>query len=52
LRLNRLGRLAVGWAADLLVVSGDPTLDVAALASVRAVYRAGRLVGAQRRGDS
>lgn len=47
LRLHHVGRLAVGWAADLLVVSGYPTLDVAALASVRAVYRAGRLIGAQ-----
>ncbi len=38
------GRLRAGLVADVLVVSGDPTTDPAALLDVRAVHRAGRLV--------
>ena len=37
------GRLAAGRRADLLVVSGDPFADLAALHNVRAVYLGGRL---------
>ncbi|WP_067826536.1 amidohydrolase family protein [Actinomadura kijaniata] len=36
------GRLAPGLAADLLVVDGDPTADVTAIAAVRHVVAAGR----------
>jgi imidazolonepropionase-like amidohydrolase len=41
---DRKGTVAVGKDADLLVVDGDPTRDLGALFSVRAVYRAGRRV--------
>jgi imidazolonepropionase-like amidohydrolase len=36
------GRLVAGRRADLLVVNGDPSTDLAALRNVRAVYLAGR----------
>ena len=40
-----VGSLEVGKQADLLVVAGDPTMDIAALRSVKAVFLAGeRLV--------
>jgi imidazolonepropionase-like amidohydrolase len=38
---DRKGRLAPGYDADLLAVDGDPLTDIAALHSVRAVFRAG-----------
>jgi imidazolonepropionase-like amidohydrolase len=38
------GRLAPGRAADLLVVHGDPTSDLAALLEVETVYRDGEQV--------
>jgi len=38
------GRLASGREADVLVVAGDPTRDLAALRQVRDVYQAGRRV--------
>jgi imidazolonepropionase-like amidohydrolase len=38
---DRKGRLAPGYDADLLAVDGNPLTDVAALRSVRAVFRAG-----------
>ena len=38
------GRLRPGLAADVVAVDGDPSSDVASLARVRAVFRAGRLV--------
>jgi imidazolonepropionase-like amidohydrolase len=41
---SRKGRIAPGYDADLLAVSGDPTADLTALRSVAAVYRAGSLV--------
>jgi imidazolonepropionase-like amidohydrolase len=41
---GEVGRMAVGATADLVVVEGDPGLDVTALRRVLAVYRAGRLV--------
>jgi imidazolonepropionase-like amidohydrolase len=38
------GTLEVGKLADILVVAGDPTLDVATLAAPRLVFQAGRRV--------
>ncbi|MEU3343127.1 amidohydrolase family protein [Streptomyces sp. NPDC006668] len=38
------GRLRPGMDADLLVVSGNPTLDMSALHQVRAVFRAGHRI--------
>ncbi len=39
---DEIGTVAEGYAADLVVVDGDPTLDVTALGHVRLVVRAGR----------
>jgi imidazolonepropionase-like amidohydrolase len=41
LGLAARGRLAPGLRADLLVVAGDPTVDLSALERVRAVFKAG-----------
>ena len=41
---QRLGRIAPGFAADLVAVQGDPTRDVMALRSVEAVFAGGRRV--------
>lgn len=41
---SRKGRIAPGYDADLLAVSGDPSQDLTALRSVAAVYRAGERV--------
>ncbi len=38
------GQLAAGRGADLLVVAGDPTQDLAALRRVRDIYQGGRRV--------
>ena len=38
---DRTGRLAAGYDADILAVHGDPLVDMAALRSVVAVFRAG-----------
>ncbi|WP_419918605.1 amidohydrolase family protein [Candidatus Poriferisocius sp.] len=38
-----VGTIAVGMAADLVVLTGDPTADITELESVQAVIRAGRL---------
>ncbi|GAA1847901.1 amidohydrolase family protein [Asanoa iriomotensis] len=35
------GRVAAGYDADLLVVTGDPTTDITALREVQAVFRSG-----------
>jgi imidazolonepropionase-like amidohydrolase len=43
-RQTEFGTLQSGLAADLLLVDGDAAADVACLASVRRVYRAGVLV--------
>jgi imidazolonepropionase-like amidohydrolase len=41
---GRIGTLAPGAFADLLIVDGDPLADLAALAAIHAVVRAGVLV--------
>jgi len=41
---DRKGRLAPGFDADLLAVSGDPIVDAGALREVRGVWRGGRAV--------
>jgi imidazolonepropionase-like amidohydrolase len=41
---DRKGAIQVGKDADFLAVGGDPTLDIAALLDVRAVFRAGQRV--------
>lgn len=43
--LSDRGVIAPGKRADLLIVEGDPTADIAALERVRAVFQAGRFVG-------
>jgi imidazolonepropionase-like amidohydrolase len=43
-RIAELGSVAPGKLADLVVVDGDPTLDLRALRRVRAVIVGGRLV--------
>ena len=40
---EEIGTLAEGYAADLVVVDGNPTEDVRALGDVRLVMRAGRI---------
>jgi len=41
---KRLGRIAEGFLADLVVLSGDPSKDVRALAAVRYTIRAGEVI--------
>jgi imidazolonepropionase-like amidohydrolase len=41
---DRKGAVQAGKDADLLAVGGDPTVDLAALLDVRAVFRSGRRV--------
>jgi imidazolonepropionase-like amidohydrolase len=43
-----LGRVAVGTTADLLVVAGDPLVDLAALRAPRMVLSGGKVVGTRR----
>jgi imidazolonepropionase-like amidohydrolase len=40
----RTGRIAVGYAADLTVVLGNPDTDIRALGRVRYAVRAGRML--------
>ncbi|MGQ0647823.1 MAG: amidohydrolase family protein [Gemmatimonadaceae bacterium] len=41
---GRLGRIAAGLVADLVVLAGDPARDVRAFASVRYTIRSGRVI--------
>ena len=41
---GRTGRLTPGFAADVVVLDGDPAEDIRALARVRATLRAGRII--------
>ena len=41
---KRLGRIAVGFDADLAVLNGDPAKDIRALAAVRYTLRSGRII--------
>lgn len=41
---QEIGHIAPGYLADLLVVTGNPTADIATLRRVRAVYQAGKCV--------
>jgi imidazolonepropionase-like amidohydrolase len=40
----RAGRLARGFAADIVVVDGDPARDIRSLAKVRYTLRDGRVI--------
>ena len=42
--VNKTGRLAVGFDADVVVLEGDPATDIRALARVRTTMRAGRVI--------
>ncbi len=42
---DRTGRLRPGLAADLLLVDGDPTTDIAAIRNIRTVVARGRVAG-------
>jgi imidazolonepropionase-like amidohydrolase len=41
---SRAGRLARGFAADIVVVDGDPERDIRSLAKVRYTLRDGRVI--------
>ncbi|MEQ9401436.1 MAG: amidohydrolase family protein [Longimicrobiales bacterium] len=41
---DRIGRVAPGWAADLIAVEGDPLQDITTLRTVAFVMKAGRRV--------
>ena len=43
-RAERMGRLAPGFSADVVVFDGDPALDVRAFAKVRVTMRDGRII--------
>jgi imidazolonepropionase-like amidohydrolase len=47
---DRKGRIAAGYDADLVAVTGNPLHQLEALLDVRAVIRMGRLVGSERLG--
>ena len=42
--LDQVGTLEVGKQADIVIVDGDPSLDIRAMADVVAVYKGGRSV--------
>ncbi|HEY4018668.1 MAG TPA: amidohydrolase family protein [Pseudonocardiaceae bacterium] len=46
--LTDRGRVEPGLRADLLLVDGDPTVDITATRKIRAVWCAGRLITGQR----
>ena len=41
---SMVGTLEAGKVADILLVDGDPAIDIGAIANVRAVFKAGALV--------
>jgi imidazolonepropionase-like amidohydrolase len=41
---DRIGRVALGYEADLIAVAGDPSQDITALQRVRFVMRGGAVV--------
>ncbi len=41
---SRLGRIAPGLVADIVVLDGDPSLDVRAFAAARYTIRDGKLI--------
>ncbi|HEY7697696.1 MAG TPA: amidohydrolase family protein, partial [Vicinamibacteria bacterium] len=41
---SRLGRVALGLDADLVVLEGDPYLDIRALSAVRYTLRGGKII--------
>jgi imidazolonepropionase-like amidohydrolase len=41
---NEIGRIGVGWTADIIAVAGDPTTEVESLLDVRFVMKSGRVV--------
>lgn len=47
LRLDRIGRVAAGFTADLVVVDGNPLSDLQDLRRIQAVYREGKKVVAR-----
>lgn len=52
LRLTDVGRLDIGCVADLLVIDGDPLLDVRSLRDPVGVMKAGRFVRLDKRRES
>jgi imidazolonepropionase-like amidohydrolase len=41
---RQLGRIAAGFQADLVVMKGDPSRDIRALAAVQYTLRAGKII--------
>lgn len=41
---KRLGRVAAGFQADLVVLNGDPARDIHALTAVRYTLRDGKII--------
>ena len=41
---RQLGRIAEGLQADLVVLKGDPSQDIRALADVQSTLRAGKII--------
>ena len=49
---NRLGQVRPGYLADLTLLDGDPTSDIAAFAHVRVVFSAGKPIYTAARDDA
>jgi hypothetical protein len=43
-RIAGRGRIEAGWAADLVLVNGDPTQDIKAMRDIVAVWKDGQLI--------